>query len=78
MPPHLLRLTDTQMAMIMQAATPLAPPDRGAFMEAVAAALQGQVIGDGLIARTCAAMQRRWLVPAADERHGAMWDRALR
>jgi hypothetical protein len=73
-----LRLTDEQMDMIMQAAAPLALPDRGPFLEAVAAALQGHELGDGLVARVCAEQQRRWFSPPADERHGAQWDRALR
>jgi hypothetical protein len=40
------------------------PPDaRGAFLERVAARLAGQVLGDGLVARTCRELQREYLDP---------------
>jgi hypothetical protein len=38
-----IALTDAQLDTIMRAATPLAPPDRRAFLAAVADALQGVV-----------------------------------
>jgi hypothetical protein len=49
-----LRLTDEQLGIVMRAAEPLASADRGSFLEAVAGELQGQEIGDGIVARICA------------------------
>ncbi len=63
-----LRLTDDQLDMITQAAAPLALPDRGPFLEAVAAALQGVQLGDGAVARVCAEQQRKWFTPPAGVR----------
>jgi hypothetical protein len=51
---------------------PLAPPDRRAFLAAVADALQGVAeIGDGLVSRVCAEQQRRWFTLPAEEGFGA-------
>jgi hypothetical protein len=62
--PKPLALTDDQMTAIMHAAQPLAPNDRGAFLEAVAQVLQGQaVIGDGTVHRAIAATQRAHFDP---------------
>ncbi len=58
-----LSLSDDQMSTIFAAAEPLPPADRSAFLRDVAMALQGREIGDGLVARVCAEMQRRYLVP---------------
>jgi hypothetical protein len=58
-----LRLTDEQLDIVMRAAEPLASADRGSFLEAVAGELQGQEIGDGIVARICAELQRRYLSP---------------
>jgi hypothetical protein len=68
-----LRLTDEQMGVILHAAAPLAPADRGAFLEAVAKELQGQEIGDGLVARVCAKLQRRWLAPPILQGDHSKW-----
>ena len=53
-----LRLTDDQLAAVLQAAEPLAIGDRGAFLQDVAATLQGQELGDGAVYRTIAQAQR--------------------
>ena len=58
--PAPVRLTDEQMSTIMTAAQPLAPADRGRFLEAVAAGLRGREIGDRLIHRTIAEVQHRF------------------
>jgi hypothetical protein len=58
-----LRLTDDQLAAMLRAAEPLAVGDRGAFLQDVAAALQGQELGDGAIYRTIALVQRRYYDP---------------
>jgi hypothetical protein len=44
-----LSLTDAQLATVMQLARPLAPWQRGFFLEAVARRLVGQEIGDGSV-----------------------------
>ena len=46
-----IALTDAQLAAVMRAAEPLAPADRGRFLEAVASALRDREIGDGTIGR---------------------------
>jgi len=51
MPP--LSLSDDQLAAVFDAAAPLLPGDRSQFLIDVAAALDGQEIGDGVVARVC-------------------------
>jgi hypothetical protein len=55
-----IRLTDAQLDAIMRACGPLRPDARGAFLEAVAAALQGREIGDGGVGRAIAAAQKQF------------------
>ena len=66
--PAPVRLTDEQLAVIMAAAEPLAPADRGPFLEAVAASLRGREIGDGLIHRVIAEVQHRFFDPPQFQR----------
>jgi hypothetical protein len=47
----------------MAAARPLLIEMRDPFLHAVASALQGQEIGSGLVARTCAELQREFFNP---------------
>jgi hypothetical protein len=48
----------------MAAARPLDPDLRDPFLRAVAAALQGHaIVGPGLVARTCAELQRQFFDP---------------
>jgi hypothetical protein len=68
-----LRLTDNQIDIVMAAAHPLAPPDREPFLEAVAGALQGLEVGDGLVSRVCAEQQRRWFTPPVEGNEGTRW-----
>ena len=63
MPNSPLRLTDDQLAAVLQAAEPLAVGDRGAFLQDVAAALQGQELGDGTVYRAIAQAQRQYYDP---------------
>jgi hypothetical protein len=63
MPKGPLHLTDDQLAAVLRAAEPLAVGDRGAFLQDVAAALQGQELGDGAVYRTVAQVQRRYYDP---------------
>jgi hypothetical protein len=59
-----LALTDAQLDAVYRAAGPLAPAVRGAFLELVAQSLAGAgEIGDGTVARVCAEVQRRFLIP---------------
>jgi hypothetical protein len=58
MPP--IRLTDEQMDAVLAAARPLRVVDRDAFLQDVAAALQGRPeLGDGAVYRVLAEVQRR-------------------
>jgi hypothetical protein len=77
MPMTPLPLTDDQLATIQRAAAPIAAPDRVAFLAAVAQALQGREIGDGVVARVCAEQQRKWFTPPAEEGYGARFKSAL-
>ena len=63
MPDRPLRLTDDQLATVFRAAEPLAIGDRGAFLQDVATALQGQELGDGTVYRVVAQVQRRYYDP---------------
>jgi hypothetical protein len=63
MPNSPLRLTDDQLTAVVRAAEPLAVGDRGAFLQDVAAALQGQELGDGMVYRAVAQVQRKYYDP---------------
>jgi hypothetical protein len=55
-----IRLTDEQMDAVFRAARPLRVADRDAFLQDVAAALQGRPeLGDGDVYRVLADVQRR-------------------
>jgi hypothetical protein len=66
MPP--IALTDSQLDAIVRASQPLAPVDRGKFLEAVAEALRGRVIGDGAAYLAIAEAQRKYFAPPVLER----------
>ena len=53
--------TDDEIDALMRAATPSQPADRTAFLEAVAAALDGKTVGDGIVFRTIREIQGRYL-----------------
>jgi hypothetical protein len=55
--------TDDQLNAVMRAAEPLAPDTRGAFLQAAAAALAGQELGDGVVYRVIAQVQRKYYDP---------------
>ena len=63
-----IAFTDEQLDAMIAAAAPLAPIDRGPFLEAVAAALQDREVGDGAVylAITAAQRQFRGIPPIAD------------
>jgi hypothetical protein len=59
-----IRLTDDELSAVMSAARPLAVEMRDPFLRAVANALEGsKVIGPGVVARTCAELQRQFFDP---------------
>jgi hypothetical protein len=66
--PAPIALTDEQLNAIMTAAEPLAPADRGPFLEEVAAGLRDREIGDGLIHRVISEVQRKYFSPPVLER----------
>jgi hypothetical protein len=61
--PAPIALTDDQLDAIMRACEPLRPADRGGFLEAVAAALQGRKVGDGAVYLAIRQTQRRFFDP---------------
>jgi hypothetical protein len=55
-----LKLTDSEMAIVFDAARPLQVQDRDAFLQAVATQLAALPhLGDGAVHRVCAEVQRR-------------------
>jgi len=61
MPP--IRLSDSELDAVMAAARPIAVDRRDAFLQQVAAELQGRQIGPGLVHRVCAEAQRQYFDP---------------
>jgi hypothetical protein len=61
MPP--IALTDDQLTVITNAAHPLPPQDRAAFLERVAEMLRGVEIGDGAVSRAARTAQAEFLRP---------------
>jgi hypothetical protein len=59
-----LALTDSQLDIVFRLAAPLLDVDRSAFLEDVARVL-GELpeIGDGVVARVCAQVQRKYWRP---------------
>jgi hypothetical protein len=58
-----IRLTDTQLDVIMAATKSLAVADRDLFLRDVAERLRGHEIGDGILHRTIAEVQARYWHP---------------
>jgi hypothetical protein len=57
-------LSDYQQSILLNAAQPLAPQQRPAFMMAVAERLESMVeIGDGTVSRVCREIQREYFDP---------------
>jgi hypothetical protein len=71
-----LALTDTQLDIVFRLAAPLFDVDRASFLEDVAKALAGlPEVGDGIVARTCAQVQRKYWRPPIVERVPSRWNR---
>jgi hypothetical protein len=67
----MVKLTDDELDAAMRAARPLDPDLRDPFLRAVTSALQGKgVIGPGVVARTCAELQRQFFQPPLETRSG--------
>jgi hypothetical protein len=59
-----VKLTDAQLSAVFEAARPLQPADRDAFLVDLAGALQGQEnLGDGTVFRLIREVQRRYFDP---------------
>jgi hypothetical protein len=73
--PRPIALTDEQLSAVMAAAQPLAPADRSAFLEDVAAALTAlPIVGDGAVNRVVREVQSRYFRPELDPpRYGGRW-----
>jgi hypothetical protein len=62
MPP--IRLTDSELDAVLQAARPLAVEMRDPFLQAVAHALAGRdVVGPGTVHQVCRELQRQFFDP---------------
>jgi len=71
MPP--LALSDDQMSIIEQMAAPLAPADRPAYLERVAALLADVEIGDGSVTRAAKQAQGElWRAPTLEGRRSGI------
>jgi hypothetical protein len=57
-----IAISDRAMSRLLELAQPLAPPDRGQFLQDIAAELRGRGdLGDGLVVRVAREVQRRYL-----------------
>jgi hypothetical protein len=66
----MLTLSDNQLSAVMRAAGALNVADRDPFLRAVAHALAGRELGDGIVGRACAEVQKRfWRPPEIGGRH---------
>ena len=64
MPTRPLALTDTQLDIVFRLAAPLLDVNRSAFLEDVAHELGAlPELGDGVVARTCAQVQKKYWRP---------------
>jgi len=62
-----IRLSDSELDTVMRAAGTLNVYDRDNFLRAVAQTLAGRELGDGLVGRVCAELQKRfWRPPELD------------
>jgi hypothetical protein len=68
-------LSQLQFLAITNAAAALHPADRDPFVLAVAAALEGQPIGDGIIGRIIRDVQCRFSHPEPDRGETPRWSR---
>jgi hypothetical protein len=70
----MISLTDAELAIIMDCARPLAPRDRHQFLIDLASELgKFELLGEGIVARTCARLQRAYLMPRTSHNVGSKW-----
>jgi hypothetical protein len=63
----MIRLTDVQLKILRELATPLSPFQRGRFLQLVAERLSGITIGDGTVHKAGIAAQREVLYASSRE-----------
>lgn len=73
-----IALSDDQLGILQRAAEPLHPQDRPVFLQTVAELLDGHELGDGIVARTCLQIQRKYWSPDHDGPHWSSWVTRLR
>ena len=80
MPAPPLALSDAQLTTIMQLSRPLLPAQRIAFLEMLAAKLNGRgELGDGTLYQLCRELQRQHFSPPEFDRdEGGKYDRMVR
>jgi hypothetical protein len=70
----MIALADAELAIIVDCARPLAPRDRHQFLIDVASELgKFELLGEGLVARTCARLQRQYLMPRTGHNTGSKY-----
>jgi hypothetical protein len=70
----MLALSDDELGIVMTAAKPLQPRDRGAFLADVASELSKyEVVGVGIIGRVVAKVQREHLAPRTGHNVGSRY-----
>jgi hypothetical protein len=73
LPPALLRLSDSQLEIVMAIAQPLPVELRPNFLSHVAAALADKgELGDGVVSRTCRELFREYFDPPITQRAGGV------
>jgi hypothetical protein len=71
-----IALSDSELSTVMRAAGVLNVADRDDFLRAVAHELAGREIGDGIVGRVVAEVQRRfWVAPEIDVERGSKYGR---
>jgi hypothetical protein len=58
-----LHFSDEEMTLLLELSRPIEPAQRTAFLDAVAAAIEGQASGPGLVRQTARRVQRQFWTP---------------
>jgi hypothetical protein len=58
-----LHFSDEEMTLLLELSQPIEPAQRSAFLDAVAAAIEGQASGPGIIHQTSRRIQREFWTP---------------
>jgi hypothetical protein len=62
-PAHAVAFSEEEMTLLLELSRPIEPAQRSAFLDAVAAAIEGQARGPGLIHQTARRLQRDFWTP---------------